>query len=115
MKKISRIIALLFAATIALTMFGCGGKTGGNSADLSGAPDYSGSTGEFLTYGYTGPTDGTWFRDDEQYNTGEDYRTTERYAEYKDAGFNVLLLQGNEPYNGEPFETSILKRNMDRA
>ena len=115
MKKISRIIALLFAATIALTMFGCGGKKGGNSVDLSGAPDYSGSTGEFLTYGYTGPTDGTWFRDDEQYNTGEDYRTTERYAEYKDAGFNVLLLQGNEPYNGEPFETSILKRTMDRA
>lgn len=115
MKKINKILTLLLAAIIACTAFAYGCKKDGDSVDLSGAPDYSNATGEFLTYGYTGPTDGTWFRDDEQYNTGEDYRTQERYAEYKDAGFNVLLIQGNEPYKGEGFETSILKRTMDRA
>ncbi len=112
MKKSKKTLVTLLASVIALSFSFAGCK---KEADLSGAPDYSTATGEFLTYGYTGPTDGTWFRDDEQYNTGEDYRTVERYAEYKDAGFNTLLLQGNEPYKGENFETSELKRTMDRA
>lgn len=103
-------LLLTAVMTASIAFSGCGRDT-----DLTGAPDYSGMSGEFLTYGYTGPTDGTWFRDDEQYNTGEDYRTVERYAEYKAAGLNTLLLQGNEPYKGEPFETSELKRTMDRA
>lgn len=112
MKNYKRKLTLLLSAVLAagIGLAGCGKGT-----DLSGAPDYSNMSGEFLTYGYTGPTDGTWFRDDEQYNTGEDFRTVERYAEYKAAGFNTLLLQGNEPYKGEAFETSELKRTMDRA
>lgn len=113
MKKINKAITTLLASALsAIFLFsGCGAK----SADLSGAPDYSGEIGEFITYGYTGPTNGTWFRDDEQYNTGVDYRTVERYQEYKEAGLNTLLLQGNEPYKGENFETSELKQTMDKA
>ncbi len=112
MKNFKKTLVVLLTSLLSLNLLfsGCAPKV-----NLSGAPDYSDQTGEFLTYGYTGPTDGTWFRDDEQYNTGEDYRTVERYAEYKDAGFNTLLLQGNEPYKGENFATSELKRTMDRA
>lgn len=115
MKKLSKFTAFALVAATALSVALSGCKSKDNSVDLSGAPDYSSYDGEFLTYGYTGPTDGTWFRDDEQYNTGEDYRTEERYREYKEAGFNTLLIQGNEPYKGEDFETSVLKRTMDRA
>lgn len=112
LKKTMTAIITLAILMFSLIFYGCDSSS---SVDLSGAPDYSNATGEFLTYGYTGPTDGTWFRDDEQYNVGEDFRTVERYKEYKDAGFNVLLLQGNEPYRGEKFETSQLKQTMDRA
>ena len=110
--KVKRLFTLALAAVAATSciFWGCG-----TTADLSGAPDYSDCSGEFLTYGYTGPTDGTWYRDDEQYDVGEDFRTEERYGEYKEAGLNTLLLQGNEPYRGENFETSELKRTMDRA
>ncbi len=116
MKRRLRACSLIATSVLAfsLALAGCNG-CGGNAVDLTGAPDYSAETGEFLTYGYTGPTDGTWWRDDEQYNSGEDFRTVERYKEYLDAGLNTLLLQGNEPYNGEEFETSELKRTMDRA
>lgn len=111
MKNIKKKFAVLLSAAVLASacLSGCA------KVDLSGAPDYSKASGEFITYGYTGPTDGTWWRDDEQHNSGQDFRTTERYAEYKAAGLNTLLLQGNEPYRGEGFENSILKRTMDRA
>ena len=108
-KKIAIFLSSILMA--GLTFSGCDAK----EVDISGAPDYSTATGEFITYGYTGPTDGTWFRDEEQYNTGEDYRTVARYREYKEAGYNTLLLQGNDPYRGEPFETSKLKEIMDMS
>lgn len=115
MKKLSKLTAFALVAATAFTVSLSGCARGGGKVDLSGAPDYSACTGEFLTYGYTGPTDGTWWRDDDQFNSNCDFRTTERYAEYKAAGLNTLLLQGNEPYRGEGFEGSILKRTMDRA
>ena len=46
----------------------------------------------------------------------KDFRTPERYREYKDCGLNVLYLQANNNgYNGEDFETSELKKNLDDA
>ena len=75
---------------------------------------------EFMLYGYSSPTDGTWRMGNNNpvtfhYYSGQDFRTKERYDEYKNAGFNVLMIQGNDPYWGEPFETSQLKKNMDNA
>ena len=70
---------------------------------------------QFMLYGYSCPTDGSYFVDEQKFWTGTDYRTAERYAEYRDCGFNVLLHEGNDPYWGEPFETSNLKMVMDRA
>ena len=89
----------------------CGGEE-----DLSeGAPSYADSTLSFPLYAYSGPTDGTYTENNVRYDTGVDYRTEERYREYAECGFNILLLQGNDPYEGEPFGTSQTKKNMDNA
>ena len=74
---------------------------------------------QFMLYGYSSPTDGVWRMESKpvtfHYSSGQDFRTKERYEEYKNAGFNTLMLQGNDPYCGEPYETSQLKKNMDNA
>lgn len=69
----------------------------------------------FPAYGYSGPTDGTWLMDETEYFTGRDFRTVKQFARYRAAGLDVLLLQGNDPYSGEPFAASQLKKNMDNA
>ena len=116
MKK--KIISLLFASVFALSASaGCGEKT--PEIDMTKAPDtvygYSSGDSEFLTYAYHSPTDGYWFVGEETFYAGQDFRTQERYEEYKDCGFNTLMLQGNDAYNGSDFETSQLKKNMDNA
>ena len=79
-------------------------------------PDYSAKNNKLNMYAHVGPTDGHYV--DEfgvAQNTGEDYRTPERFKEYKDLGLDTLLLLGNDPYNGEEFSTSQLKKNLDMA
>lgn len=105
-------------------------------------PDYSDSVKALNMYAHVVPTDG-------QYNDlgsplvkfSQDHRTLERFTEYKECGFDTLLLLGNDPFNrtmgayqGGPlaedewrstfnnkyyklyrFEGSQLKRNMDTA
>jgi len=44
-----------------------------------------------------------------------DFRTAERYKEYREAGLNMLFLQSDDGYGGQPFETSELKKIMDAA
>ncbi len=72
-------------------------------------------TSVFPLYAYSGPTDGTYTVDGVQYDVGTDFRTRESYAQYAAAGLNILLLQGNDPYTGEPWETCQTKKNMDNA
>ncbi len=69
----------------------------------------------FPLYAYSGPTDGTYTVDGVEYDVGTDFRTKERFAQYAAAGLNVLLLQGNDPYRGEPWPASQTKKNMDNA
>lgn len=66
-------------------------------------------------YGYSSPTDGNYYIDGKVFSVGEDFRTPARYKEYKDVGFDVLLLQANDPYLGEEWEKSQTKKNMDNA
>ena len=61
---------------------------------------------EFNFYGYCSPTSGKYYIDGKPYFMGEDFRTEKRYKEYKDVGFNILLLQHENAYSGEDFETS---------
>ena len=68
----------------------------------------------FPIYGYSPPPNGQWQLDDTIFTT-EDFRTVEKYKEYKDCGFNVLFLQHTAPYNGDGWEKSETKKAMDNA
>jgi hypothetical protein len=70
---------------------------------------------KFEFYGYSSPTDGTWNHDGTVYSYGEDYRTAARYREYLDCGMTLVLLQHENAYHGEPWETSNTRLCMDRA
>ena len=99
---------------IALT--GCDLLKGASIDMIKNAPDYTNKEGEFMTFGYTPPTNGKWYENGLEMSTGEDYRTVERYREYKEAGLNVLMLQSEDAYDyGTPFEESQLKIRMDDA
>ena len=67
----------------------------------------------FDFYGYNAPTCGRYYVDGEAYTLGEDYRSVKRYKEYKSIGFNIALLQHDNSYNGEKWETSSAKKVMD--
>lgn len=66
-------------------------------------------------YAYHCPTDGNVYYDGVKYNVGQDFRTVERYKEYKDAGFNIFFPQDRAGYSGEEWETSRAKMEMDKA
>lgn len=63
-------------------------------------------------FAFYGPCDGK-FDDGTPMGDGTDFRTKERYIEYKNCGFDILLLEDEAVYNGEPFETSKVKEIMD--
>lgn len=69
----------------------------------------------FDFYGYNSPTSGLFYSDNEVYCLGEDYRNVKRYKEYKNVGFNILLLQHDNSYSGEYFNSSACKKCMDKA
>lgn len=70
---------------------------------------------QFDFYAYTGTTNGSYFVNGVEYFYGEDFRNVKRYKEYLNAGFNVLLLQHENSYNGEDFETSACRKCMTNA
>ncbi len=70
---------------------------------------------QFDFYGYNSPTDGFYEIDGTKYYAGEDFRSVKRYKEYKDVGFNILLLQHVNSYSGEPFEGSACHKCMTEA
>ena len=43
----------------------------------------------------------------------EDFRTYERYKEYRDCGFDEIMFAGETKYLGEDYETSDLKKMLD--
>ena len=69
----------------------------------------------FSFYGYNPPTDGRYEIGGVKYFIGEDFRSVKRYKEYKNVGFDILLLQHACSFSGEDFETSVCKICMDRA
>lgn len=69
---------------------------------------------EFPIYGYSPPPQGEWWIDNQTFFT-DDFRTVEKYREYKDCGFNVLFLQGTATYHGDGWENSQTKMVMERA
>ena len=63
-------------------------------------------------FAFYGPCDGK-YDDGSPMGDGTDFRTKERYIEYKNCGFDILLMEDEAVYNGEPFETSKVKEIMD--
>ena len=66
-------------------------------------------------YAYAPPPDFCFEADGVQSPVIKDFRTVERYKEYKDCGFNILLAQTSGLYNGEAWEESKTKLVLDRA
>ena len=84
------------------------------SEEATNVPDYSDSVNELNIYAHRSTSNGTFIDlNGTQLDYG-DYRTKERFQEYKDCGFNVLYVQENN-YNGEAFETSETKKCLDLA
>lgn len=63
-------------------------------------------------FAFYGPGDGK-YQNGKPMGDGTDFRIKERYQEYKDCGFDILLLENEATYNGEPFETCKVKEIMD--
>ena len=68
----------------------------------------------FPIYGYSPPPQGEWRIDDTIFTT-EDFRTVEKYREYKECGFTVLFLQHTALYKGDGWEQSETKMAFDNA
>lgn len=101
-RKFIKAVSLLLCGCLLFGAFGCQGAAGGgdNTASSVGAPNYSESDKKLNMYAFIGPTDGTFTTANGTKVVAEDNRTVERYQEYKDCGFDVLLLLGNDGYNG---------------
>ena len=120
MKK--RNISFVSVALSAFMMLStaCGSNTSSSVEDdpkLLQTPDYSRYTNAFESYAYSGPSNGIWRVDGEEYSAGEDFRTVERYTEYKEAGFNIYLAQSDINI-GSGFNATVWEREkvyMDAA
>ncbi len=99
-----RFLCMVLAMASLACLAACGQAD--EPANIAVAPDYSDSEAYLPIYAYTPPPAD---RD------GVNYQTLESYQTYKEAGLNILLLQADDGYDGEPWETSHLKEQMDMA
>jgi len=110
MKKLN--FAFVLSSVFLLSLTSCN-----QNVDINNnAPDYSSSNGEFITFAYASPTNGTYYIDGSPVYTGENYQTKERYIEYKEAGLNTMMLQWEDrfPLGVETeFTNSHCKQLMD--
>ncbi|MBQ8685726.1 MAG: hypothetical protein IJ514_06125 [Clostridia bacterium] len=116
--KFKKQIALALAATSCLSLVACNKQV--TPTVTPTAPDYSAYSHKLSFYCYNPPNDGTWNIDKTKTpavrgSAGEDFRTVERYKEYKDCGFDILMMQSSGKYSGQDWETSDTKMVMDRA
>ena len=113
-RLLSFLLALTFCLTFAFTAISCNRENAGD-ASSKGAPDYSESTKKMNMYAFLGPTTGSFTtQNGDKVNIG-DQRTLERYKEYKECGFDVLLLLGNDAghYAGVNEYTVITEENFE--
>ncbi len=116
-KKILRTVSFVLAVGMLTCCAGCAGdikaaKTG--SKNTSAPPDYSKTEQIVDMYAYIGPTDGSYYTSTGLSKQGEDYRTKERYQEYKDCGMNILMLLGNNAFNGSS-QTEVTEEAEEEA
>ncbi len=107
-KKMKKMLVGFLSCTFLFSGVGCFGEK-------KVAPDYSASKLQFDFYGYSSPTDGTWTEDGVTMSAGEDFRTVERFKEYKDAGMTIYFPQSAGNFSGGAWEGSDAKMCMDRS
>ena len=120
MKAIKKMASIALAAIALIGTVGCTQTQGSNKTNevvesVATAPDYSSNDKRFNMYAYVGPTNGKYtLANGTPMYAGQDFRTKERYQEYKDCGFDTLLLLGNDAYLGVGnYADSNLKMNLD--
>jgi hypothetical protein len=115
--KFKKQIAMALAAITAFSCFAACAPADSSSVSNEGAPDYSMYDNQFLFYCYAPPNDGTWKADDgTPMYAGEDFRVAERYKEYMDCGFDILMMQFSGKFDGtQTWEESDTKMVMDQA
>ncbi len=115
-KKITKIGSILLSAMLTLGCTLAAGCDMGGEASAEPQhpllPDYSGGK-EFEFFSYRTLTDGHYTIDGVDYFSGEDFRSVERWREYKECGFTMAYPE--DKYSGEPWETSDLKKTMEDA
>ncbi len=85
-----------------------------NNTNISkNVPDYSNSEKRMNLYAYRGSSDGVFTNEKGDMIGYQDYRTIEEFKRYKDCGFDVMFIPGADPYNGENYEYSSTKNNLD--
>lgn len=106
-RKNNKIISLVVGSILALlSLSACNGEADRPKTLL---PDYSATKEQFEFFAYRPLSDGTYYMDGVECNSGE-LRTPENYKIYKDAGFTMAFVSA---YQGEDWETSDTKREMD--
>ena len=108
MKNIKKILSIVLALAFSLsTLVGCA-----PSGDITKYPDYSDSTTNINLYALYGPSNGKK-TGGAIMGDGTDFRTKERYQEYKDAGFNILIIENEAAYRGQEWSSCDTKMVMD--
>ena len=86
---------------------------------MKNIPDYSSDTKRLNMFAYIAPLGKNVLTINGIQQETPDFRTKERYQEYKDCGFDILLLDSDNAYWGdeknEDFNTSLLKKQLDWA
>ena len=91
-KKFTRALALLLGTISCFATLGaCNKNATGNEIPVA-LPDYADDR-EVQLLGYANPTNGDYKFDGIPTNDGVDFRTVERFKEYKDAGLNVAFAR----------------------
>ena len=70
---------------------------------------------QFNFYCYNPPTSGLYYVNGFEYFAGEDFRSVERYKQYKAMGNDMLMLRYENSYNGEEWETCNAKMAWKKA
>lgn len=124
MKKIfKKFFSLFCAAMLAISMMaGCNGSSDDSGSVEPGiVPDYSTSTKQFSFYAYAGPSNGIHTVDgDPIVETDEDgneitFQTVEKYKEYADCGFDILLLQADDPWTDKKVQQDHVLDLLSKA
>ena len=116
--KTKKILFPLTLLCLFSTLISCSGSS---SLSKEKCPKYDNEL-SFSSYAYAPPGSGYYTVDGYDYPGAVDnegnvisFQTLEKYQEYKDCGFDIIMIQADDAYFGEEFSTSHVKELMDLA